>query len=292
MMKYKLFTTILILALLSNMAAASGYDTERMIPGNYTVPDNTTTQPIEHGYADHKPTHVDDMEVYNDTFTDPIKVLPSYSDIIDFAKKSDAKDNRTLEEQLISHNISWDFDAYTVKIKEIRKNGKLIESAKNITVVVVYDNEPSGKTDYGRVQLYASDRGICIVNPDPMYICRPLNITSIDGSWGFKTGVVDSYKIVYSYFGVSTKPIHVIPDEDKEIGCPVENITQPIVENVSIDNSTLVIAPGNNSNSMNTVKNSTGTVNVQGNGNIIRQFLFDLSDIKDSTVNFFVNLGN
>ena len=234
MMKYKLFTTILILALLSNMAAASGHDTERMIPGNYTVPDNTTTRPVE---------------VYIDTFTDPIKVLPSYSDIINFAKNSDATDNRTLEEQLIAHNSSWCIDTYLLKIKEIRKNGKLIESAKNITVVVVYDNEPSGKTDYGRVQLYASDRGICIVNPAPMYICRPLNVTSIDGSWGFQTGVVDSYKIVYSYFGVSTAPV---PDEDKEIGCPVENTTDPI------ENETAPITQENKTSEINVfIKNAT-----------------------------------
>lgn len=212
------------------MAAASEHDTERIVmPGNYTVPNNTTTQPIEHGYdAGNKPNHVDGVDGYVDTFTDPVKVLPSSADIMNFAKNSDATDNKTLEEHLISHNSSWCIDTYSVKIKEIRKDGKLIESAKNITVVVVYDNEPTGKTEYGRVQLYASCKGIGIVNPAPMYICRPLDITAIDGSWGFKTGVVDSYKIVYSYFGVTTKPIPVVPDEEKEIGCPVENITDPI----------------------------------------------------------------
>lgn len=293
----KLLSLLLIFFLTANMAAASSHDTERMIPGNYTALDNVTIQPISHGYdAGNKPAHVANVEVHNNTFAEPVKILPSSSDIMSFAKNSDATDNQTLEEQLIAHNASWYFDTYTVKIKEIRKNGELFETAKNITVVVVYDNESSGKTNYGRVQLYASDRGICIVNPAPMYLCRPLDITAIDGSWGFKTGVVDTYKIVYSYFGVPTISIEepVIPEKDKEIGCPVGNSSQPVtqIENNSVDNSTIITASGNQSGSRNTVENSTGTVNVQGNGNIIKQFLVDLSNFTNSTVNFVVNYGN
>lgn len=102
-----------------------------------------------------------------------------------------------------------------------------------------------------------------------------------------------SCNIIKSYFGDKPTPTDPKPD----IASPVEVSNNTFsndraVENVTLDNSTVIAASGNNSNSMNTVENSTGTVNVQGNGNIIRQFLFDLSDIKNSTVNFFVNMGN
>ncbi len=115
-----------------------------------------------------------------------------------------------------------------------------------------------------------------------------------------KISGVKNYNIVKSYFGGRTsEPVLNItdpvgpPEENNSTTQPVENTTAPVNDKpvVILDNSTIINASGDLSDSMNSVENSTGVINNQGNGNWIQQFKFELSDIKNSTVNFFMNFG-
>ena len=109
---------------------------------------------------------------------------------------------------------------------------------------------------------------------------------------------VCSWQTVYSFYGNNTKQA-IQPNESTTT--QVLSVTNETVVRVAenntvypittIENSTITNASGNQNESHNEVTNSTGVINTQGNGNVIKQIWFDLSDIKNSTVNFFVNLG-
>lgn len=96
--------------------------------------------------------------------------------------------------------------------------------------------------------------------------------------------------IVKSYFGnVTTDPVE---DETvEENTTPDESHGYDSIPYTEIENSTVLASSGNNSDSVNTVKNSSGVINTQGNGNWVQQLKFVITDVKNSTVNFFVNLG-
>lgn len=112
-----------------------------------------------------------------------------------------------------------------------------------------------------------------------------------DDSWCGLQGVC-SYGIVKSYFGNATG--------NNETTQPVNNITTLVSEkpvvilNNSVDNSTVINASGDLSGNMNSVENSSGVINNQGNGNSIQQIILDLknmdfSNAKIDTINFFIN---
>jgi hypothetical protein len=292
----KIITLLLISILVIPSTAAGNYEQAE----NSTIIDNSTEiKPVESveyheqtadndNYEDILADQQAESKQIEDSLQSQKKILPSRDDVLAFAKNSDAKDNKTLEEQLIAHNSSWYFDTYLVKAKAVKKDGKVIKPSENYPVVVVYDNEKT-KTDYGRVQLYANSKGIAIVNPTPMLICRPLNITAMDRSWSLSTASVDTYKIVYSHFGDTGKKLIIQPDEP---GCPVEvdNSSQPITV-PQIENSTVINASENQNKNHNVVVNSKGIINNQGNGNIINQFLLEISNIKNNIINLYINYG-
>jgi hypothetical protein len=186
-----------------------------------------------------------------------IKVLPSEQEVTTFANASTAYDNITLENEIITKHPDWYFDTYIVKLKELRKDGKVVDPAHEITVVVIYDNKPSGKTNYGKVQLWPSINGIANVTPNPMLLCRPLVLTSIEVHWNFTTAPVESYKIVKSYMGA------YVSNEDVPLIQPVEPTTQPnestTTQVFSVTNETVVQVAENNT--MYPVENATANDN-------------------------------
>lgn len=105
------------------------------------------------------------------------------------------------------------------------------------------------------------------------------------------------FELVYAYPGLEVEENDTDPIEEVdpvEDGTIEENTTPNESQNykyVELENSTVLASSGNNSGSMNTVKNSSGVINTQGNGNWVQQLKFVISDVKNSTVNFFVNLG-
>lgn len=181
----KLLTLLAIFLLVPSLTLATGSNDT----GNVTVSNNVT--PIVNNQVivnNNIVTPTQEKVIVKEVTTKPKapitpteKNLPSRDEVLAFAQGSNATDNLTLENQLIAHNVSWYWDTYSVKTKD----------GKEYSVVVVYDNEKT-KTNYGRVQLYAESRGIGLVQPTPMFICRQLNITALDGSWTFKTATVKS----------------------------------------------------------------------------------------------------
>lgn len=116
-----------------------------------------------------------------------------------------------------------------------------------------------------------------------------------EDSWCGLQGVC-SYGIVKSYFGddteeeVITDPV-ILPENETPVNesyCTVESNNNSIESPNIVENSTVVEASGNNSGSMNSVENSSGVINNQGNGNWFQQLKFELSNISNSTINFFV----
>ncbi len=116
-----------------------------------------------------------------------------------------------------------------------------------------------------------------------------------DDSWCRIAGVC-KYPIVKSYFGndtekeIITDPITLPENETpvEESYCIVEPNNNSIESSDIVENSTIVKASGNNSGSMNSVENSSEVINNQGNGNWFQQLKIELSNITNSTINFFV----
>lgn len=98
------------------------------------------------------------------------------------------------------------------------------------------------------------------------------------------------FELVYAYPGLNTTdPV----DEGtiEENTTPNESHGYDSTPYTEIENSTVLASSGNNSGSTNDVENSSGVINTQGNGNLIQQLKFVLTNVTNSTVNFFVNLG-
>lgn len=97
------------------------------------------------------------------------------------------------------------------------------------------------------------------------------------------------------YYGlnVTNSTDHEVQVNNSSVSVNESPMIKPTSQNINndvIQNSTVAQGSGNNSDSKNNVNNSTGVVNIQGNGNVVKQTLYDhiileLSNIKDSVIN-------